>query len=164
MFRICGSEVRPGPSPAGRHHYAGRLSAQDWQHVRWLGAVRVVRIDLRVPDHPVLADHEAARHRQRPARITVEDRQLILEALVQVDRKAGNATRRPNAAAVSLPGSERIGKPSPLSRIDLRLTGFCGEIARSCLPALISTLKASRLACKGIAFLRTLALAVECAR
>jgi hypothetical protein len=55
----------------------------------------------------------------------------FLEALVQ----AGNATRSPNAAAVSLPGSERIGKSSRLSRIDLRLfTTFCGEIARSRAP------------------------------
>ena len=65
---------------------AGVEAIQHRQQFGRIRALRIVRIDFGIGDDAVGADHKARRHRQHPGRIVVEGRQVVLEALVELDQ------------------------------------------------------------------------------
>ena len=46
----------------------------------------VIRVDLGVTNHAVLADHVARWHRQGPGRVVIDQRQVVAQGLVEFDQ------------------------------------------------------------------------------
>jgi hypothetical protein len=77
----AGSPDAPGVSGVNR----GGLF-QHRKHVLRLRTTRVIRVNLCIEDPAVLSDHVTGGHRQCPGGVVIEARQIVLQALVEIDQ------------------------------------------------------------------------------
>ena len=108
---------------------------QHGQRLLRLRSARIVRVRLDPEHRAALSQHDAGGHRQAPAIVAIERRQVDATAGVPRSDRRAAASAMPQASATLLPASNSKSKASFIcARISSEIVDSCGEITTSSAP------------------------------